>query len=79
MKILDVHVYKDGGSKLIETDNGRFFIPTVRMLSHKLKVFKGDTWPDEYSQEADASEVIELLDAMCHDSQMLHWIKRHVK
>lgn len=74
MKILDVEVYRDGGTKLIVTDHGNFWIPANR--GKILRVLKGELLTSD--NEADPSEIIELLDAMCHDSTMLHWIKRHV-
>lgn len=42
MKILDVHVYPDGGTKLIVTDQGKFWIPAdKKKILYKRRAFPG--------------------------------------
>lgn len=76
MKILDVHCYRDGGTKLIETDEGRFWIPVSK--EDIWMVTKGDPFPGDSTTQATKEEIIKLLDTMCHQASAFHWIKRHV-
>lgn len=76
MKILDVNVYRDGGTKLIETDMGRFWIALNN------KIYKGENFPyflviPPNPPEASEEEIMLLTHALAYDASKFHWIKRH--
>lgn len=72
MEILDVHVYRDGGTVVVDTDQGKFWLP---------KPSNKDRWPRkdrEDGVDASREEVISLLQALAADSSSYQWIKRNV-
>jgi hypothetical protein len=75
MTITDVHVYRDGGTKLIETDHGRYWI------SQDFRVFKGDNYfKDNGSVEVtDITEIVTLLNCMSYPAERYCYIKRSLK
>ena len=76
MKINDVAVYKDGGTKLIETDEGTYWIT----CDIPKKVFKGENYfKGEAVEIFSHEEIINLMDALCYNASDYHWIKRRCK
>ena len=75
-KILDCQMYKDGGTFMIETDRGRYWMP-----HHSIGIWKGENYFKQQNVEIvdNEDEISDLMKALAHDSMKLQWIKRHVK
>lgn len=76
LKILDCQMYKDGGTFLIETDKGRYWMP-----HDSIGIWKGETYfrDDNTVLVSNEDEIAILIKALAHDSMKLQWIKRHIK
>jgi hypothetical protein len=72
MKILDVHVYRDGGTMVIITDHGNFWIA---------KPGSEDRWPrkkEEDGEKVSPGQLLDLLEGLASDSSRFHWVKNHL-
>lgn len=73
MKILDVATYRDGGTVMINTDSGRFWIPKGGQAILKGdSYFQGDEMP-----LATHGEMRQLVIALAPSFESLSYIKRH--
>lgn len=75
MKIINVHRYRDGGTYMIETTDGKYWIPG-RMDQNHLTVFKGENYFDGTSTlVTDVKELHYLINMLALDSNFYHSIK----
>ena len=75
MKIIEVATYRDGGTVMIDTDSGRFWIPIGGQL-----ILKGDSYFHEQRDEmpiATHGEMRQLVIALAPAFESLGYIKRH--
>jgi hypothetical protein len=76
MKIENVTRFRDGGTFLIETNNGKYWIPG-RLHEDHLKVFKGDNFFDGSAElVTDVMELHILISMLTLDSNFYHSIKQ---
>lgn len=71
MTIRNIHTYRDGGTKLIETDHGNYFIP-----SKQTNIMKGDYFKGNAVEVTDFSELGELIKELSNGCEVYHEIKR---
>ena len=71
MIIKNIATYRDGGTKLIETDQGNYFIP-----AKQTNVIKGDYFKGNAVDVTDLQELGELIKELSHGCEAYHDIKR---
>lgn len=71
MIIKSIATYRDGGTKLIETDQGNYFIP-----AKKTNIMKGDYFKGNAVDVTDLQELGELIKELSNGCEVYHDIKR---
>lgn len=82
MKILNVAVFRDGGTKMIETDEGRYWMPSPlgKPLAFSSRLFKGcGYFEGEAVEVTDQFEVFELMHLLANYADRFFYIKRACK
>lgn len=82
MNIITTAVFKDGGTKMIETEEGIYWLPcdSVPKLEDRRKIFKGENYYNGRAIEVtDHNEIINLLHSLCYESERYHHIKRAIR
>lgn len=75
MKILNTHIYRDGGTIMIETDKGKYWLP-----HHSIGVYKGDNYFRGVFELIDNEDEISILvKELARHSASYTWILRHVE
>lgn len=82
MKIITIGIYKDGGTKVIETDQGKYWMPAplgkTKMFSSRL--FKGDGYfQDKAVEVTDPYEIFELMHELATAADRFFYIQRVCK
>lgn len=76
MKILDVQSYRDGGTIVIETDAGKYWIPP--RLTQLREIRKGDNYFDGTTEKVEGvSELFELILSLSRNAEVYHRVKRN--
>lgn len=77
MIIRNIHSYREGGTKLIETDQGNFYIPG-RLDKSGLtgKVMKGDYFKGDAVEVVEYAVLHELIRELAHGHEVYSEIKR---
>lgn len=77
MKVYNVHTYRDGGTVLIETNQGNYFIPG-RLDNNDLtgRVLKGDYFKGEGIVVVDYNELHELISELSKGFEVYSEIKK---
>lgn len=78
MEIISIYTYRDGGTRVIETDEGFFCIPSP--LSDKKGIFCGDNagifFNDGGELVTDVSVMVDLIKALSRGCEIYMEIKR---
>lgn len=75
LKVLDVNIYRDGGTIVVETNNGKYWLP-----HDSIAMYKGDNYFRGVFELIDnEDEVSTIVKALARHSASYMWILRHVK
>lgn len=77
MKILDVNTFRDGGTICIDTDKGKFWLPSPLITDSCL--YKGANHFKKEVEKATDEKVAELFRALAADAANFAYVKRSIR